>query len=274
MTDGNVNAYFVSVNAVKPRATFSTLKIAAALDLLAYPVTSIAGLTAGLAMYGRAFVAGATRGGAIAHKKYLMDTGIVFPTRLTVDHQGEAKIEYSVIPVSSDGTTAPVVPSESASLPTADADDERFTLGEVTLGNVAFTHIKSLEINFGITEKVESADSDIYDTFAAIQESNPIITLRGIDYDWFKTSGAVAITGLAGTQANTSIVLRKRAASGTFVAAATAEHILFNAAGLITIGQAHRSSNNQTAEIDLRMECIHDGTNAPLVIDTTHAYGV
>jgi hypothetical protein len=97
-----------------------------------------------------------------------------------------------------------------------------------------------------------------------------MITFKTLNTDLFLTSGGVPLLGLTGTQANTTIKLRKRlTGAAPFVADATAEHISINTAGILSIDKAFSSSGNKRGEIAYKLTTRFDGTNVPLVFSTT-----
>lgn len=268
-TSGEPYPRFQSVVAQKPAATFSTMAIAAALDLCGSLGESIADLAAGLILYATKHADGSTRSAGATHRKFTAVQGVVYPQQLTIDHQGDATLSYAVAPTW-DGTNDPIVETDSVALPTADTDLERFSIGPVSIGGVTLAQLRSVQIDFGINVAAEGADSEIFDRFAGIVDINPVITLRGIDLEWLKSTN-IPRAGQVGTQANTTIYLRKRATGSTFVADATEEHISLAAAGLAYITDAMSGSGNQAAECGLVMNVKYDGTNNPLTIDTTAA---
>ncbi len=258
-----------TLNAQKPVAGFTTNQIARALGLCGALGTSIDNLATGLKYYLRQRAEGGTRTAGSAHDKYTMRGGIVFPTSLTVDHQGDATITYSVL-VTYDGSNVPVVRTVSQALPATQSDDQRFTLGPITIESIVFDHVKQLTIDFGINAVSEGADSEIWDTFASINEATPSMTLTGIDPGWF-ASAKVPLLGLKAAFANTTIYLRKRALGGTYVANGTAEHVKFSGAGFATVGDIIQVAGQDASGLTLNMPFYFDGTNAPLVIDTASA---
>ena len=260
---------FQSLVAQKPVATFSTSAIAAALDLAGPTGCDIDGLTAGLIFYAQAGADGGTRAGAASHRKYVITDGILIPKTLTCEHQGDAKLDYEAV-VTYDGSNDPVVATAAQSLPAGITDAERFTLASCTLESVALDHLIRFELDFGIKARAEGADSDIWDTYVSIEEIMGVLTLRGKDPAWF-AAAAVPLEGLAVTHANTAVYLRKRAAGATFVADITEEHIKFTFAGLAVLENLFDAQGNATGETELRMPLYYDGTNDPMVIDTTAA---
>lgn len=269
ITDGLIYAKSQHLVSQAPTITFTGVDVAALLGTVTPNAgVSIAGLSGGFKMYLQSHADGGTRTSGSAHRSITATKGIIVPRRLTVEHQGDAQLECEVIPVY-DGTNNPIVPAGSVSLPTI-AAPARFTLGAWTLESVAITQIKRLEIDFGFEVETEGADSDIWATFASIRTYQPTISITTSKASLFAPSGAVDLDGLAGTHANTLGYLRKRAAGGTFVADETEEHISFTAAGVVHVQDLNVGSDGP-GELMITMPTYYDGTNAPLVVDTTAA---
>ena len=267
-TGGEVYARFGAVTARKPSATFTTLAIAAALDQAALTGKKIADLSAGLTLYAHAHAIGSTRAGAGGHRKYAIAAGLVYPQTLRCDHNGDASIDYEAVPTAVGGND-PIIESDGVSMPAGLDDAERFGLGPVTIESQTLTHCRSFELAFGIIVEAIGSDGDLAPTFVSIVRIQPIITLRGIDVEWMKST-VIPRAGVVATHANTAIYLRKR--SGTsFVANGTAQHVKFTAAGIAYIDGALEASGDDEAETSLVMPCEYDGTNDPLVIDTSSA---
>lgn len=272
-TNGDVYSRFQALYSVKPMFEFSSLNVAAALDLCGLTGTRItSGAT--LRMYCQKQQQGGSRASGSVHRLIEVNEGLLIPRRITCEHQGDAQIDYDVLAIY-DGANDPVTVSDSAALGTNPGDAERFTIGEVTLawsgGSMALSEIKRLEIDFGVQAETVGADSEIYDTNVRIMEINPRITFTGIDIEWFKSAN-IPIGGRSVIHSGTEIVFRKRALGGTFVSALSNEHIGMTAAGLATVEQMFDASGNALDEASLSLPLRFDGTNAPLVIDTTYAY--
>lgn len=267
-TSGEIYDRFAALYAAKVAPSFSTLNVAAALAACGALGTNIGGLTGGLSLYAQQHAAGGTRTTGATHRKFNFTAGILYPKSLSVSHRGDATLEYDAV-VTYDGTNLPVVVTDSFALPTGLTDAERFTLGPIALGGTAFSENMSLQIDFGLDVVGESADSDIYDTLASIRAQNSTLTFKGLDLQWF--GGNVPLVGqLLGTS-NTTIFLRKRAAGGTYVADATAQHLKFVAQGMLYCDTILDSDTKKAAEVGLKLKCTYDGTNAPLAITTASA---
>jgi hypothetical protein len=229
-----------------PGAQFTTRGIAKALDQCGGLGGSIADEAAGLILYAQQAAAGATCTTGSNHRKYTFTAGLILPRTLRCEFGGNAELTYDVIPTS-DGSTNPLAFTDSVALPTL-GTEELFTLGPFKWGNEVLAQCKSLTIDFGITAAVEAADSDIFPSFASITSIQPTITLTGTDIQWLK-SDVVPQAGLPGV--------------------ASMEHISFTAAGLAWIEAPFDASGHAAAEATLQAQLLYDGSNAPLVIDTT-----
>lgn len=269
LTDGDVYPSFQAIVGQDPSFDFRSLSIAAALDQCGLTGTAISGLSAGFNLYAQKRVEGDARAGTLAHRKYGMTKGMVVPTSITVEDQGDAEIGYSVVPVY-DGSNDIVAITDSITLPAVAGNSERFTIGKTTLGNILLDHIKSWTLNFNISLSVGRGDSDIWSTMVTLSNAAPSLSLRGVNIEWLK-SDKIPLLGLIGTHANTAFYLRKRAQGNSFVADNVAEHIKFTGDGLITIGTPYEGSGSDVLVADLEMVFRDDGSNLPVVIDTSSA---
>lgn len=268
-TSGEVYPRHQAIVAIKPIADFSSYCIAQCLDAVPLTGTSITAMATGLELWGQSHAHGGGRGGALLHRKYTIADGMVIPDKITCEHRGDALMTCKVLSTW-DGTNAPVIETDLQSLPTAESDDERFTIGKCVLGSVTIVDIRSWELDFGIEATTEGADSDIYDTHVSIVECKPVLTLRGIDIEWLKAAN-VPLIGKVATHATTTVYLRKRLqTSAGYVADGTAEHIKYTIDGLMWIEDIYKVGKGP-AECSLKLAARYDGTNAPLVLDTTSA---
>jgi len=275
-SSAEVYARWQAMTAQNPRATFTTYAIASLLDSIAeeLPATDIysadiAEMAAGVSLYAQAYLKGSTRKGESLHRKLVAVEGMLGLGRLSCTHQQDATIEVNGV-VGWDGTNDPIAETDLVSLPSGVTDAERYTLGAVTLESLSIPQVRSLSIDFGLNIVAEGSDSDIWPTFVTIQSINPVITLRGIDLEWLKST-VIPRAGKAITHANTTIYLRKRAAGSSFVANETEQHIKFTACGMAYIDTPMDATGSEPAECSLILPCKYDGDNDPLVIDTTSA---
>jgi len=267
-TSGEVWARWQALYKQRVAPSFATRDLATALAEAGLTGVSIADLTAGFIMYAQKYALGGTRTAGAAHRKFVLDNGLIVPRRLSVSHGEDAELEYEIF-ATSDGTNHPLTITDTQSLPAGIDDAARFTLpaaGNTTIGAKTINQVQSIEIDFGVSAITEGADSDLWDTFCGIEEVAPSLVITTTDVE---TLGPTQIPreGLVCTHANTFLYLRKRDDGGTFVADVTAEHIKLTAAGLAVIDEM-LSDDGQTA---LRIPLIYDGTNAPLTINPASA---
>ena len=270
----------VAINAQKPSAQATTKDIVGGLDLLGvegWPISATS-VRPGLDFFqlsidpttGRPYTTS-------VHRRINIQRGIFVPTTLSVQHQGDAMLSASAFAIADPADTAtigklPLNSFAAQALPTGIGGGSRHTLGSVEVGGIVLDCQISIEINFGISVTTEGCSSDIHDASLFLASAQPVISITGKNLAKYVSSGGIPLAGIAGTHANTEIVLRKRLqTSAGFVADATAEHVLITAAGLAYWDQVHSASGNGRVEDVLRITCRHDGTNTPIVIDTTHA---
>jgi len=252
----------------EPRLSFTTRALATALGLCGFGGTDISGLTSGLVGYQQQLGDGGTREGALSHRKIAIAKGLLYPTRISTNHQGTAELSYEAA-ATYDGSNDPIIITESQDLPAAVADAERFALGVVQVGGVTIGLLTSLEIDFGLKVVADSADSEIWPDEVWIAERHPKITLRTKKAKAWGATG-ISMAGQAATHANTIFYLRKRTQTG-FVDDATAEHIKFTADGLAYLSDPFSARGTDPGEVGLTIETEYDGTNDPITIDTASA---
>lgn len=203
------------------------------------------------------------------HRVLRIPRGKIIPVRLSADHQGDATLELRVIATKDPSTAVsdanlPVTVATAQALPTGLAGDERFTLHTATVNGVSFDCNLRWEVNFGNNAITEGCNSRIYDSDIIHQSVQPDITIGGKHLDKFVDS--IGLLGAKGEHANTELYFAKRATDAVgFVAGATAEHIKISAEALAYWETIHDASGNGRVENQLRLTCLHDGTNKPLI---------
>lgn len=270
-TSGAVDVWFQSITAQDPTADIATRHIADWLDEVGITGLAVsAGDTEpGLNLFAQEHDDGSTRKSGSNHRKYSLAKCFVYPKTLRCEHRQNAVLEYGVV-ILYDGTNNPIVFADSSALVSSVTDAERFTLGPVELESVTIDHVKSFSIDFGIEVNVQSAGSGIWPSFCSIKQRQLTMRLEGVDKAWL-ASAKIPLAGKVITHANTEVYLRKRAQGSSFVGDATAEHIKFTAAGVAYIEKAFGASGNEPGNSSIVFPLRYDGTNAPLVIDTTSA---
>lgn len=277
ITAGETMATHVILRSQRVVADFSTLAVAQAIDSVGLTPLCITtdNSHTGVIFY----LASIDQCGAVSssgHRSLTIKSGAVVPRRLQCDHRGDASISFDVVVAKPTANNAIVI-SDADNLPELDVVDvlvgaRLWTLGGMKVGGVTLSNYTSFEIDFGNVVSTRGSQSDLWDTHVEVNTHAPSITIRGIDPTWFKESGGVPIAGLACTHANTIMYLRKRVTgSPAFVADNVAEHIKFTAKGIAVIDSAMSGQMHQFAETSLRIQCLYDGTDSPIEVDTTSA---
>jgi hypothetical protein len=275
---GEAFARFLALVAQKARASFATRQLKRLLDTvrtvddgIPMPYSNLAATVwgAGLRFYWQKKAAGGSQGSGAVHLQDKVAAGLIAVQRITCEHQGDAAAQCDVLPAS-DGSNELIARTFNVALPGGLLDDQRYSLGPVTLGGVAFTEFTSLEIALGFEMKLRGSESEIVDRFAFWDRVRPTILLRGLDLGWYQ-SAKIPTNGLLCTHANSKVYLRKRAQGASFVANGTAEHLSATADGTLTVGKIGGAGSGAESEIVAMLKCRFDGTNAPLLFNTATA---
>jgi len=272
ITAGDLQPQVVSLVAQKVAGNFTTLALPTAIDAIGLKALGIVTSTEpGVTFYLEKFDADGVSTSGNTDRSLKISAGVVVPRRITCDHQGHATLSVDVVVAKETGNDAIVI-SDAATLPTITGDGLRWTLGSCKVGNKTLSNYTRLDIDLGNTVETRGVQSDVYDAYVEVRTHAPTITLTGIDPTWFSATN-IPIDGLACTQANTIIYLRKRSTDGSgFVADGTEEHIKFTAAGIATVQQAFSGEAQRFSDTSLVITCIEDASsNDPIVVDTSSA---
>jgi hypothetical protein len=200
-----------------------------------------------------------------------MRNGRLVLRQLQCQHRQDARISLEAFAISSDGDADPMVITESLAAPTAATDPARWTIHDLTLEDIAAGCLQSINIDFGLTIDTTGCNSDVYDTLLDLTKVMPKITGTTKKTNILAAAN-IPIRGKAVTHANTLFQLRKRVRNtGSFVADATEEHIAITADGIAYVNKGFDGSNHEDGTADFTVDCTFDGTNTPLVWDTTAA---
>lgn len=254
----------VTINAQKNQASASTRDLKIALGILGSDGVALSGGGAIFYQLKLDDVTGLPASGSV-HRMLSIARGRAIPSRLTCQHQGDAELEFMVHALwdPQNPTTHPLVPSGSAAAPTGLAGDSRWTLKSAKVADITLDFNLNLSIDFGINLTTEGCNSDIWDRTIVIAEIKPIIRIRGKDVAKFLSS-AIPLDGKRGEHADSEFVLRKRKQDSAGFA--DDDDITITAAGLAHWVTAHDAQGNQRTESELQIDCLHDGTNKPIVL--------
>lgn len=263
---GERYARHVSIVQQNPGGSVTTRAVAAALAIVGTEALTIDdGTTEPGLQFCQVSIDDAT--GKIAsgsvHRAITMAKGLLYPDSLSVAQDQHAALNLNAVALY-DGTNNPLVPAGSLALPGTMADGERFGLGALTVGGVTITDHLSVDVQFGVDVQVKRAEGDIWPTHILVASLKPTWRIRGAGVEQFATSGGVPLAGAAATVANTVLYLRKRSTSGAGYLAGS-NHASLAMAGLAYWQTVTDADGNDTAELELMVDGVYDGTNAPLV---------
>jgi hypothetical protein len=201
------------------------------------------------------------------HLAYAINRGVLFPRQLQANHQADAMIGYGVVAVY-DGSNAPIVRSEPASLPDiapADDDSHRWHLYTSTINGQVAVGKKTFSIDWTANVQTDGADNEDYDSVAVLDSLLPQVSLGGVDPTWFHSGATpsdglqIPLAGLTISRSNTEVVLKKRN-----VVPATAEHIDLQFGGPAHFPTIISAQNQQLPTTQFRVDPIQEGANLPV----------
>ena len=262
--DGSVDVRYITTMSRRSVVSFGTRAIAKALDVVGCRGIPI---STNVTLFWQKNDPNGERESGSDHVKTVIAGGLVVPRTLSAQQDGEAELACDVIPVSTDGATDPITITDSQALAGSPDSDQKFTLGKCSFNGIDL-QAQSLEIDFGL-QVVTRSHSGLYLALeASKQVVTPVITVTTLDM------GVTATIGLSGTaQSVTDSVfyVRKLDENGHRVADATEQHISFT----VDEGKAHTPDASGDGENDanatVQLDVAYDGSNAPLVLDTTAA---
>jgi hypothetical protein len=209
---------------------------------------------------------------ATNHIKITINRGLLHWTTISANTNQDATISCTLIILDPDaGGALPLVIATNATLPTVPAaDDERFSLGPVSLATKSAGCLQSLSINLNQTVEYLRCSSDVFPKSLRATPIKPTLTLSTQKTNMFST-GEIPYAGLALAHADTTIYLRKRLNNQVgFELPAATEHLEFTVAGIARVA-SHTSTVSEPGVVSLNISTIDDGTNAPLVITPNSA---
>jgi hypothetical protein len=265
-TAGAKYAQSGNIVSMKPRGMFTSHSVGALAVALGLNGACLAGGSSpGLEMWELSYErCGSITASGTPHRKLIVPNGIVIPRSIECSHQQDATMSAEVI-AAYDGTNDPVIISGGQSAPTGLTDAFRFTLGPISVAGIDITNVMNMSIDFGNNAKTDGGDSELFDSHIEVTQILPTITIRTKDVTKFAASGAIPLRGSRATHADTSIVLRRRV-NGTGTFSTSDDNIEITADGIVNWEDVWNAQANGRGEATIKITCMDDGTNAPLVI--------
>lgn len=211
------------------------------------------------------------------HMSVTFAKGHVFIEQISAARGGEAEMTLRFHGLSEDDLTQPQVIAYNATLPATKVDNEHYALGKAKILGSTVDKITNLTVAYNpVFQKAMAADC-LWPGEIILQRINALTTITTEDPEWLEND--VPLEGAyAEHDGETEIWLLARdvdstpASGGGFQDFASALHISATLSGLIHVTTHVDGSGNATGQTTIQIESTYDGTNAPIIWDTTTIY--
>lgn len=265
-----------SITRQYPTIGLSTKSIAGAIDLFGLFGTCIDG-TPNLIVQGNVLGDCANPPLSTDNAEYTVRKGLITPVSLSAPRGEDASMSWMVDAIT-DGTNAPITADYASNTLLSSLAKGQWTIGAIAIEDLVLTDIASISLDFGIQKTGKTpALGSVWPDSITVRKIQPTLTISVFDIRFWQDS-IIPTLGKAVTQnatfasSNTLIQLKKRANLTTFVADNVEQHIAFTMAGIGIVTSAFSGSGNGEAAGTIVLQGVHDGTNPPLMVDTTWAY--
>jgi hypothetical protein len=235
---------FRGVRGLKPEVTFRTSQLASL-------ITACGATCADLGTSGNTdlqFRKAVNRGvreldASVVHTRMRIAKGWMFWNSMTFPHQGEASADVRLV-AQYDGTNVPIVSVGSVAITGTPTAAEAFSLGPVAINTTVIDGIQSLTLSNGWTTKQVGANSEGYDTFGALWQMDPVVSITGLSVEeWASYGFGTALTALTFYG---RALMSDTAGSLPYIAVGTAAHIKVVATvGQISLEQARGGEDGE-----------------------------
>jgi hypothetical protein len=256
-----------SIISQMPEPTYTTKSVAAMLQILGLTgfCFSSDGTRAGIQLFGQVVADCATNPASTANLRYTIPKGLIIPTQLAVDRQGDATLAF-MIHALTDGTNSPFSGTyASITLPTS-LVSEKFGIGAMRVGDVLWREPRGWTLDFGIEidEKLPAVGG-VWPESTGVRKVRPRLTINSRDPTMLNDSGGVPLLGGTAIHDDTMLQLKKRQRGGSYYANDAEEHFAMTIDGMVLVNDPFSTSGDAVAEMASEMFATYDGTNAPVV---------
>lgn len=207
------------------------------------------------------------------HSVVRLTAGCGFISRISCSSGEDATADLRFISLSEDGVTAEIARTDDVALP-AQVAETRFGMGPVQVGAIVLDRLTQISVDFGINAEAVNTDGAVIAKDLMVDTIAPVIEGTTLNTGKFGAeTGQIPIGGIAGTNSNSGIFFKKRAAGPTtFVINATAEHIKLSPTGLFQWSEVANSNGNRPQESTFRVTTNQASNgDVPIVISTASA---
>lgn len=269
---GDVFDSLIGLQSIMPNMTCTTRSVAAVLELLGFQGGCLGADPLPLAKFEQFFTEKTSCGGSAGSDIAFSATrGLYYLNQMTANRGQEATLDFTLETLSTDGSTAPVTMTESATLPSP-INTDTFVLGAPQIAGLSFPEATAAAISFNSsTTDKQPGWGSIYPTEVGIEKVRPDLRIDGVDLARLKSAG-VPLDSKEATHANTLLPFRKKKNRGAFVADATAEHFSLTLSGMFYFDTIASASGNSTASNSLVLRAAREGSTAPIVASFDEVY--
>ena len=267
---GEYQPTFAAVPSVTPKIKLVTTDIKTALDngiwLTGFAIPQTTVYTT-VDLYLTKIAKLGARSGASSNVRCRITNGMIIPRTLSVTDGKPAMLTLDIIPIW-DATTAPIVFTDSTSIPHTPTIDEAWWLGPAAINGTTIDSLQGFTLDFGIKEILERNSGEFYASYVAIESIRPTITFENRDSLQMNT---YTLIGTAQGATDSVAYLQQGVKNGTRTAAASSAHISLTVDdGIITVGDTG-GGNDGAHTSKLIMTPTYDTSNAIIVKATTAA---
>lgn len=211
------------------------------------------------------------------HMSRTVGLGHLFIESISGSRGGLVMVSGRVHGITSDGLVNPVTTGLAAALPTGVVNNEVYGIGKAVIGGTTIDRIASLSMNFNPQfEKSNDADS----IWPSLIDPQMVKMVTQITTEDPAIHTLIPPTGLWITHANSELYFLKRtvataaASGGAFADFDTSVHTKGSIAGFARLTSPYSASGSGTGTTTIEVLGFYDGTNAPVVWDTTFVYAI
>lgn len=266
--DGNVDPEYAAVMSGSPRFGFSTTGLVDALGVVGIggAIIDADGSYPGLVTFFQKMLEGGERAPGSVHLQMLAKEGILLPRTLQAAQEGVASLSLDAV-LTYDGTNLPILVSNTEALVGSPSISELFTLGPVKINGTLLESVQSSAVEFGLQERLQAGDGDVWPTWAGVHSRNPRLRIRTTDAEALSTLG---LTGAA-ISSSVQVWFRKMDEGvGGRVADVTAEHVLFTISEGRAVVREVAATQDQPAMSEVEV-VLRKGAGAIMTVSTGSA---
>lgn len=250
---GQFSPSFAAVAGVSPEITFDTTEIARFVTnvpvLTGLAVAAAKTFTSADFFYEGKQDMGGRVGNLLSFKRTASKSMFVGRS-ITAEQGGEARLSATVLALSTDGITSPLVDGDLVTAPNPTRATEKFTLGPVVINGTEVDSVIGVTIDFGLEIVASMEAGEPFPKFATINQLQPRITIRTTDVTLsssFPYSGTDLSSGA-------TVYLRKFQTSSIIYPNASAQHISFTLPSSQGIALPGSDSGSGAADVTQEIE--------------------